>query len=54
MWLPAVGALLFLCVGLAWALSTPSQDTKESPENPAANAAADAGAAPTRGAPPGH
>ena len=54
MWLPAVGALLFLSVGLIWALSTPSQPAPEgsaAPRNPAANVAPDAGAAPARAAP---
>ena len=59
MWLPALGALLFLSVGLLWALSTPPQDTKDLSAIPAGTAAADAGAAPAaaapaRGAPPGH
>jgi hypothetical protein len=58
MWLPALGALLFLSVGLAWALSTPAQETKDLSAIPAGTAAADAGAAPAaapgRGAPPGH
>lgn len=40
MWLPAVGGVLFLVVGLLWALSTP---TKE-PQPSKAPAAADAGA----------
>lgn len=46
MWLPALGAFLFLSVGLAWALSTPAQETKDLSGIPATNAAADAGAAP--------
>ena len=29
MWLPAVGAVLFLTVGLVWALSTPPKDPTE-------------------------
>lgn len=50
MWLPAVGAILFLTVGLIWGLSSPSKDaTAET--SPAASAsvnaaAADGGAAP--------
>lgn len=47
MWLPAVGALLFLGVGLAWALSPPAQETTDLSAIPAGTAAAaDAGAAP--------
>lgn len=29
MWLPAVGALLFLSVGLAWALTAPPEKTPD-------------------------
>jgi hypothetical protein len=50
MWLPAVGALLFLTVGLVWALSTPSQETQDTSANPAATATA---TAPAHGAPGG-
>jgi hypothetical protein len=50
MWLPAVGAALFLTVGLVWGLSGPSKDATEgggaAPTASAAPAAApDAGAA---------
>jgi hypothetical protein len=48
MWLPAVGAVLFLMVGLFWGLSGPSKDaTAEGAAAPSATAAAtpDAGAA---------
>lgn len=47
MWLPAVGAVLFLAVGLLWGLSTPSKEP--APEAPAASAepGTDAGAAPS-------
>jgi hypothetical protein len=41
MWLPAVGAVLFLVVGLLWAMSSPS---KEGAPAPGASAARDAGA----------
>lgn len=48
MWLPAVGGVLFLTVGLIWGLSGPSKDaTPEStaaPTGTASAAAADAGA----------
>lgn len=53
MWLPAVGALLFLMVGLFWALSTPAKETTEPAGNPAGSATAPAGTAPTRGDPHG-
>lgn len=50
MWLPAVGAVLFLTVGLVWGLGGPSKDaTAPDPAAaPTASAApaADAGAAP--------
>jgi hypothetical protein len=35
MWLPAVGAVLFLSVGLIWALSTPPKDPTETMGSPA-------------------
>jgi hypothetical protein len=66
MWLPAVGAVLFLGVGLIWALSTPAKDPTEtlgSPVGTVVSAAAPAqtapspnGLAPRRGGtlPPGH
>ncbi len=44
MWLPAVGALLFLTVGLLWALTTPPKDLPDLSAMPAGSAAADAGA----------
>jgi hypothetical protein len=50
MWLPAVGAVLFLTVGLFWGLSGPSKDATTTETTAAATAsaapAADAGAAP--------
>jgi hypothetical protein len=45
MWLPAVGAVLFLTVGLLWGLSPSSKEAPPAP--PAASATADAGAAPS-------
>ena len=53
MWLPAVGAVLFLGVGLIWALSTPPKDPTETMGTPAATAAATVvqQAAPTHAAP---
>lgn len=53
MWLPAVGGVLFLTVGLIWGLSSPSKDaTTDAETAPEAATAAspDAGAAPA----PGH
>lgn len=47
MWLPAVGALLFLMVGLFWALSTPPKDSTDLSGIPAGTATATATAAPT-------
>ena len=52
MWLPAVGAVLFLTVGLVWGLSGPSKDaTADSAAAASASAApaaaADAGAQPS-------
>lgn len=44
MWLPAVGAVLFLVVGLLWALSSPSKDAKEEVPAPGASAARTPGA----------
>ncbi|CAN5910655.1 hypothetical protein BH11MYX4_BH11MYX4_59840 [soil metagenome] len=55
MWLPAVGAILFLSVGLIWALSTPPKDPSEtmgSPTGTVVSAAAPALAAPAQTAPP--
>ena len=46
MWLPAVGGVLFLTVGLVWGLSSPSKDaTEPAPAATASAAAPDAGAA---------
>jgi len=61
MWLPAVGALLFLTVGLVWALSTPPKEKTDLSGIPAGSATAAATAsakapgqaAPTRGDPHG-
>lgn len=59
MWLPAVGAVLFLTVGLLWALSTPPDEKTDLSGIPAGSATATAtapagtGAAPTRGDPHG-
>jgi hypothetical protein len=57
MWLPAVGALLFLTVGLIWALSTPPNEKTDLSGIPAGSATGTApagtGAAPTRGDPHG-
>jgi hypothetical protein len=39
MWLPAVGGLLFLTAGLAWALSTPPKETTDLGAIPAGSAA---------------
>jgi hypothetical protein len=49
MWLPALGAVLFLTVGLLWALSTPPQDARDLAAAAAASASAAAApsAAPT-------
>ena len=52
MWLPAVGALLFLTVGLLWALSTPAKETTDLSGIPAGSAAATATAT-ARAAPGG-
>lgn len=46
MWLPAVGGVLFLTVGLVWGLSSPSKDATADEAPPASSATADAGAAP--------
>jgi hypothetical protein len=64
MWLPAVGALLFLTVGLVWALTTPPKETTDLSGIPAGSATAPAATAPNgtgtaaqparREAPPGH
>jgi hypothetical protein len=40
MWLPAVGALLFLSAGLAWALTTPPKETTDLSGIPAGSATA--------------
>jgi len=40
MWLPAVGAVLFLTAGLVWALSSPSTDAAETKGSGAGGAAA--------------
>ncbi len=45
MWLPALGAVLFLTAGLVWGLSSPKAETSGDSAMPAATAAADAGAA---------
>lgn len=55
MWLPAVGAVLFLVVGLLWGLSDPPADPSKDQRAPAASAAPSAApAAPARPAAPGH
>lgn len=46
MWLPAVGAVLFLVVGLIWGLSSPSEHQVGEPEAQPPSSAAEAGAAP--------
>jgi hypothetical protein len=51
MWLPAVGAVLFLTVGLVWGLSGPSKDATEG-GSAAATASAAPAAAPDAGAAP--
>jgi hypothetical protein len=53
MWLTALGAVLFLTVGLLWGLSTPSKDASP-PSEPTAASAASAGAADGGAAAPGH
>lgn len=49
MWLPAIGAVLFLTVGLAWGLGGPSESAEATKAAPKASATAvaapDAGAA---------
>lgn len=52
MWLPAVGALLFLTVGLLWALSAPAKETTDLSAIPSGSATATATAT-TRPAPGG-
>ncbi len=52
MWLPAVGALLFLGVGLLWALRAPATEMKPGLGQRPASGARDA--APLRAAPRGH
>ena len=59
MWLPAVGAVLFLTVGLLWALSTPPKDPTETMGSPtgtvvSAAAPAQSAPAPRRPLPAGH
>ena len=51
MWLPAVGALLFLTAGLAWALSTPPAESADLSAVPAGSATAAATATATATAP---
>ena len=51
MWLPAVGALLFLSVGLAWALTTPPKETADLSGIPAGSASAAPSAPATNAAP---
>ena len=51
MWLPAVGALLFLTVGLLWALTTPAKETTDLSGIPAGSATAPAQTAPAQAAP---
>ncbi|MBS2017779.1 MAG: hypothetical protein JST00_33180 [Deltaproteobacteria bacterium] len=46
MWLPAVGAVLFLMVGLFWALSDSTPETKDSQPGSAPAATATAAAKP--------
>jgi hypothetical protein len=46
MWLPAVGAVLFLTVGILWGLSPSPAPEAASPAGAASGAAADAGARP--------
>ena len=50
MWLPAVGAVLFLAVGLIWALSTPPKDPTETMGSPVGTVVQQAAA--TQKAPP--
>lgn len=47
MWLPAVGAVLFLTAGLAWALSTPPKDPTETMGSPVAVVVSAAAPTPT-------
>jgi hypothetical protein len=51
MWLPAVGAVLFLTVGLAWGLGGPSKDATDDAAA-AGTATAEPAAAPDAGAAP--
>jgi hypothetical protein len=46
MWLPAVGAVLFLTVGILWGLSPSAPPDGTPPAGAASGAAADAGARP--------
>jgi len=52
MWLPAVGAVLFLMVGLFWALSDSTPETKDSKGAGGGSAPAASAAAPSK--PAGH
>lgn len=52
MWLPAVGALLFLTAGLAWALTTPPKETADLSGIPAGSASAAPTAPAAQTAPP--
>jgi hypothetical protein len=47
MWLPAVGAVLFLTVGLIWALSTPPKDPTETMGTPTGTVVSAAAPTPT-------
>ena len=44
MWLPALGAVLFLMVGLIWGLTPSSNPESDSPSGAASGTTADAGA----------
>ena len=52
MWLPALGAVLFLSVGLWWALTAPPKDPTETMGSPSGTAAPTA--PPPGNAAPGH
>lgn len=52
MWLPALGAVLFLMAGLFWALSDSSPETKDSKDSKPAASAAPTATAPAK--PAGH
>ncbi|HEY8075777.1 MAG TPA: hypothetical protein VIF62_16740 [Labilithrix sp.] len=45
MWLPALGAVLFLTVGLIWGLGSSKTDSTQDSAKPATTAAVDAGVA---------